>query len=660
MRVNVTHKFIIGFALMVVFIVVVGAGGLYASRTIVNQFDNVTEDVIPSLTGSLHQMVNLQEANRDLFAALSQNQVRELNKQRKAFQERVKRFQEEQLLLSEKVAEHPKFAEPLQRIDKLGNEYFALAETVLKEQKQTLVLGRRILEGEIQFQSLIDSLNAAVNEMVATSDNRTAIKAAKKFRRTVVLHRFNLTNYRRSGEMGGLETSLKHSKGNMEEAFNNAVKAGANLGRARDTMFSIQGHLYEPRGLVDFYRQQSAARAALDKNLEKINLLIVQTREAVDEFIQLNNNELAAAEATAAEQARLSLLWVAGLSLVAVACAIGIAWVLVQTIRVPLAEIHKGLKALRGGDLAIEFAEQRKDEFGDLSGYLNSVVVGLKEILQQIADGSEKLSNVAQKNVAISEQTTQSMNLQSMQLEQTSSAAVEMEHSVSEVADHSKTTLQAVHEFEGLSNDVNTQIMDTIASIEAQAKGIDQAVGVSNEMSAFGSQIGNILTSIQGIADKTNLLALNAAIEAARAGEQGRGFAVVADEVRALAARTRESVQDIQAMVSSMQESIVRVSEVMTQSYQQTQTCVDSAHRSQDVLQAMNAAVSHIRDLNAQIENAASEQASAVAEVSQTLVTINTAAAETSQGAEQASSSSHELLGVAQQQQSLLSRFSMS
>ena len=659
MRVNVTHKFIIGFALMVVFIVVVGAGGLYASRTVTSQFEHVTEDVVPSLTGSLQQMVNLQEANRDLFAALSQNQVRELNKQRKAFQARVKRFQEEQQLLAEKVAEQPEFAEPLQRIDQLGNEYFALAETVLKEQKKTLVLDRRILEGEIQFQSLIDSLNAAVNELVATSDNRVAVKAAKKFRRTVVLHRFNLTNYRRSGKIDGLETSLKNSKGNMEEAFNDVVKAGGGIGRARDTMFSIQGHLYEPRGLVDFYRQQSAARAALDKNLEQINLLIVQTREAVDEFIQLNNAELAAAETTAAEQARLSLLWVAGLSLVAVACAIGIAWILVQTIRVPLAEIHKGLKALRGGDLAVEFAEQRKDEFGDLSSYLNSVVVGLREILQQIADGSERLSSVAQKNAAISEETTHSMNTQSMQLEQTSSAAVEMEHSVSEVADHSKTTLQAVHEFEGLSNDVNTQIMDTIASIETQAKGIDQAVGVSNEMSAFGSQIGNILTSIQGIADKTNLLALNAAIEAARAGEQGRGFAVVADEVRALAARTRESVQDIQAMVNSMQESIIRVSEVMTQSYQQTQTCVDSAHRSQDVLQAMNAAVSHIRDLNAQIENAASEQASAVAEVSQTLVSINNAAAETSQGAEQASSSSHELLDVAQQQQSLLSRFSM-
>jgi len=168
-----------------------------------------------------------------------------------------------------------------------------------------------------------------------------------------------------------------------------------------------------------------------------------------------------------------------------------------------------------------------------------------------------------------------------------------------------------------------------------------------------------ILTTIKESAEKTNLLALNAAIEAARAGGQGRGFAVVADEVRALAGRTRDSVQDIQNMVGNMQNAIQRVSDVMDQSYQQTQTCVEQAGRSQGVLKAMNDAVAHIRDLNAFIETAASEQTDAVAEVSKTLVSISNAAAETTRGAESAAESSQALLDVARQQQSLLARFSI-
>src|ERR1700687_4762783 len=61
------------------------------------------------------------------------------------------------------------------------------------------------------------------------------------------------------------------------------------------------------------------------------------------------------------------------------------------------------------------------------------------------------------------------------------------------------------------------------------------------------------------MADQTNLLALNASIEAARAGEAGRGFAVVADEVRALAAKTQNSLAQINSGVQSVVNGVEKV-----------------------------------------------------------------------------------------------------
>ena len=59
-----------------------------------------------------------------------------------------------------------------------------------------------------------------------------------------------------------------------------------------------------------------------------------------------------------------------------------------------------------------------------------------------------------------------------------------------------------------------------------------------------------IISSIQAIADQTNLLSLNASIEAAR------GFAVVATEVSNLSNSTKETTQNISGILNNMNEAV--------------------------------------------------------------------------------------------------------
>jgi methyl-accepting chemotaxis protein len=67
--------------------------------------------------------------------------------------------------------------------------------------------------------------------------------------------------------------------------------------------------------------------------------------------------------------------------------------------------------------------------------------------------------------------------------------------------------------------------------------------------------IGEIIATVNDIAEETNLLALNAAIEASRAGEHGKGFAVVAGEIKELANQSKQATVQVRQILGEIQKA---------------------------------------------------------------------------------------------------------
>lgn len=162
-----------------------------------------------------------------------------------------------------------------------------------------------------------------------------------------------------------------------------------------------------------------------------------------------------------------------------------------------------------------------------------------------------------------------------------------------------KTSIETVNTAQEASTLLQSSVQIS-SDISVSAQNTSAKVLSLNDQS---ENIAAIVSTIQGIADQTNLLALNAAIEAARAGEQGRGFAVVADEVRLLASRTTNSTDEIAQVVannrkvtSDVQNGMDEVSQLLDKSKLQ----VTEAY---NVVQNIQVGAKHVSETVAELKS---------------------------------------------------------
>ena len=176
---------------------------------------------------------------------------------------------------------------------------------------------------------------------------------------------------------------------------------------------------------------------------------------------------------------------------------------------------------------------------------------------------------------------------QASSLEQTAAAMEELSSTVRQSAETAQKVMS------------ESEHSATLARQGGEA--VNRVSEVVQRIEQSSHKMGQIITTIEGIAFQTNILALNAAVEAARAGEQGRGFAVVASEVRALAQRSAEAAGEIRGLIGESKSQIETGAEQMLQASQTIEDVVNS--------------VAHVNGLMNQIGGATREQSSGISQV---------------------------------------------
>ncbi|BCS52323.1 methyl-accepting chemotaxis protein [Geobacter sp. SVR] len=361
-------------------------------------------------------------------------------------------------------------------------------------------------------------------------------------------------------------------------------------------------------------------------------------------------------DAVGSSQTATRIMYAFGLA--ALILSVLTAIVITRGITGPLHECVNVADRIADGDLTVSVAaDQGRSETSHLMRTMNNMIVRMRGAMERVSQASGAVSSAAVKLHAASQNMVNGTSEVASQASTVATSGEEMASTSLDIAGSCNAAAESSRHANDLATSGAHIVQSTVDGMERIAERVRATARNVESLGARSDQIGAIISTIEDIADQTNLLALNAAIEAARAGEQGRGFAVVADEVRALAERTTRATREIGEMIKAIQTETRQAVISMEEGVNEVEHGTEGASRSGGALQEILSQINDVTGQINQIATAAEEQSSTSRDISNNMHQITEIIQETAKGTHETAQASDQLSRLATDLESLVRQF---
>ncbi len=353
-----------------------------------------------------------------------------------------------------------------------------------------------------------------------------------------------------------------------------------------------------------------------------------------------------------------------------------------------LSNASKFLNQVAHGNLDLpDVVVTANDEIGIIGQDVTVMKQSLHTLIKQVANSAEQVAASSEELTASAEQSAQASNQvastindlalgaerQHISVDETSDVINQIAANIQQVAVNANNVASTTDKTANASREGGKSIESAINQMDNIQKTVANSAEVVTKLGESSKEIGSIVDTISGIAGQTNLLALNAAIEAARAGEQGRGFAVVAEEVRKLAEQSQEAAKKIAALIHEIQGDTDKAVVAMNAGTHEveigTEVVASAGNSFKEIAELISDVSTQVNEISSAIQQMAGGSKQVVVsintinEISKEAAgqaqSVSAATEEQSASMEEIAASSRNLAKMAEELQSVVSKFKL-
>lgn len=311
------------------------------------------------------------------------------------------------------------------------------------------------------------------------------------------------------------------------------------------------------------------------------------------------------------------------------------------------------------GEGNLNVSLQTRSQNDMLGKALSNMAEGLNSIMVELKEGSFALNSASAEILATTSQVSSAASQTNAALAQTSASIEEIKQTANISSNKAVKTAADAEKVLDIAKSGTSGLEENMQGLDKIKEKMDLIASNIIQLNDQSQLISEIITTVEDIANQSNMLAVNASIEAVKAGEQGKGFSVVAGELKNLADQSKNGTKQVQKILSDIQKITGTLVMAAEQGAKAVEHGVEQAQNAKDSMNQLNTSVLNASNASKQIAASYEQELSGMDQISSAMVSVKEATTQNLSSIKQVEQSAKDLSSLSQKMKQIMERYSI-